>query len=97
MMEKKAKECKSWKLRALKAERELKLARSILTQSQLEELQRQNIVLQCGDSSLRSDTNADSSLESCHAIGKPRDFGGHLECATARKERHKVSGENVPI
>ena len=71
MMEKKAKECKKWKLRAFKAEKELKFLSSILSQSQLEELQRQSVVLRSGESSLRSDTSAstDSSLESCQAVG----------------------------
>lgn len=92
MMEKKAKECKSWKLRALKAEKELKLISSSLTRSQLEELQRQNVVLQCGESSLRSDRNDDSSLESCQATGKARDRERHLECAAGHKEQHKSDG-----
>ena len=95
MMEKKARECKSWKLRALKAEKELKLISSSLTRSQLEELQRQNVVLQCGESSLRSDRNDDSSLESCSATGNARDSERHLERATGHKEQHKVSEENV--
>jgi len=91
MMEKKAKECKKWKLRAFKAEKELKLTCSILTQSQLEELQSLNVVLQCGESSLRSGTSADSSLESCQTVEKPYDSEGNLECAVGCKEERKVS------
>lgn len=86
MMEKKAKECKSWKLRAFKAEKELKLISSILTQNQLEELHGHSAVLQYGESSLRLDTSADSSLESRQAARKPRDSERHLECAVGRKE-----------
>jgi len=97
MMEKKAKECRGWKLRALKAEKGLKSVSSILTKDQLEELQRQNVVLQCGESSLGLDTNADFSLESCQATGKPRESDRHLECVTGCKEQHKVSEERKLI
>jgi len=64
MMEKKAKECKRWKQRAYKAERNLKLITNILTRSQLEELQRQNVVPLHEESLSQLDTSADSSLES---------------------------------
>jgi len=96
-MEKKAKECKSWKLRALKAEKELQLTSRILTHSQLEELQRQNVVLQCGDSPPPSDASANASMESCQAIGKPHDPEHIREYVTVHKEQHKVSGDNVQI
>jgi len=91
MIEKKAKECRSWKLRACKAEKELKLMSSLLTQSQLEELQRQSIVPLCEESSsLRSDMSSDTSLESCQTPKRPRSGNGHLLYVT----EHKVSGEN---
>lgn len=90
-MEKKAKECRSWKLRACKAEKELKLMSNLLTESQLEELRRQNIVPLCEElSSLQSDASADTSLESCHAVIKPCHSERHLTSVG----EHKVSGEN---
>jgi len=89
-MEKKAKECRSWKLRACKAEKELKFLGSLLTQSQLEELRRQNIVPLCDESlSMRSDMSAESSLDSCETVMKPRDGERRLAYVT----EHKVSEE----
>jgi len=82
MMEKKAKECRSWKLRACKAEKELKLMSSVLTQSQLEELRRQREVSPSEESlSVQSDTIADFSL-SVGQVTKPDSGKRHLTYAT---------------
>ena len=95
MMEKKAKECKLWKLRACKAERELKLMMNILQPSQLEELQKQNV---CDESlSLSNYTSADSSLESCYhtSLGKPHDSGSHVVYVPELKEQRRVSDNTL--
>ena len=85
-MEKKAKECRSWKLRACRAEKELKLMNSVLTQSQLEDLRRQNV----DPLSMQSDTGADSSLEIAEAVMKPASGERHSACVT----EHTVSEDN---
>lgn len=94
-MEKKAKECKRWKLRAHKAERELKLVSNVLTPSQLEELQTQSVVPLCDDSSLQSEMSVESSMESCHTVERPHDSDRHM--AHELKQHYKVSGENVKL
>jgi len=69
MLEKKAIECKRWKLQACEAEKKLKLIMSILTPSQLEDLQRQNLVQLCQESSSpESDASCISSLEGCQSV-----------------------------
>lgn len=93
-MDKKAKECKSSKLRARKAEKELKLVGSILTQSQIEELRRCNVVVPCNESSVQLNASADSSLESFQTMWMPHDHERHLTCATTCKEQYEV-GESV--
>jgi len=97
MMDKKANECKRWKLRAHKAERKLKLISNILTQSQLEELQQQNAVPLCEDSSLQSEMSGDSSMESCQTVDRPHDSERHLARVTESKEHYKVSDENIKL
>jgi len=93
MLEKKAKENKSWKLRACKAENKLKIISSILTPSQIEQLQRQNVDLQCEESSdTRSNASDDLSLASCPSVRKPRDSKSHSSCIAGHKE---VSEETV--
>jgi len=94
-MEKKTKECKRWKLRAFKAERELKLISSLLTQSQLEEMQKQNVVPLCEESLSRSVINAEASLESCQTVEKPSDNERHLADVTELNDQYKVSGEKL--
>jgi len=94
LMEKKANECKHWKLRAQKAESELKLIRSILTLSQLEELRRQNVDIPCDEPLQQADAGADSSLESCQAVRKSHNSDSYLACVTEFKGQCKVSREH---
>ena len=97
MMDKKANECKRWKLRAQKVERKLKLISNILTQSQLEELRKQNAVPLCEDSSLQSEMSAESSMESCQTVERPHDTERHRAHVTEMKEHYKVSCENIKL